>query len=394
MLILTRRSAKSILSRWCMNSLLFLPLLFISTSSFASDIISIPNPSFETPAIPFDTGGHYAPSGASWTFDTGQNTSTGYKGSGIAFNGGAFMVGIPPAPDGNQVAFLQGTGAISQVLSGFEGTKQYAVSFYAAQRAEYNTSQSIAVYIDGTLLGTFTPPSTSWTKFKTNPFTAATGSHTLTLAGLNPGGGDNCALVDAVSATNTALVYTKINPSTVTAGSSDIHAVVTGLNFTNSCVVLWNRSTPLSTAFVSPTELHVVIPAALIAAPTRVDINIRDTTTGHTSNAHSFMVILTSFSIAVGTVRRMSDGTITIPVMLTNTGYNAANNLAITAATYNGMSCLNSFPIPLGSVPAYYPASTLIGAPAATPSGASVPLSLTGTFDGGTFTLSKTVTAP
>src|SRR5262249_46003945 len=89
------------------------------------------DPGFEQPLV--GTGAfnsfQYNPSGSQWTFDIG---------SGVAGNGSAFTAGNPAAPDGTQVAFLQGTGSFSQSVALAAGA--YTISFSAAQRANLQYS--------------------------------------------------------------------------------------------------------------------------------------------------------------------------------------------------------------------------------------------------------------
>ena len=69
----------------------------------------------------------------------------------------AFTSGNPNAPQGSQVAFLQKTGTISQVVN-FAAAGSYVISFSAAQRGNYGTSnETVEVLVDGTVVGTFTP---------------------------------------------------------------------------------------------------------------------------------------------------------------------------------------------------------------------------------------------
>jgi hypothetical protein len=78
----------------------------------------------------------------------------------------------------------------------------YAISFSAAQRANYQSSiQTFQVRIDGVAVGTYTPSTTSYTTFTTN-FTVAAGVHTIAFVGLNPNGGDNTAFIDQVAITS------------------------------------------------------------------------------------------------------------------------------------------------------------------------------------------------
>jgi hypothetical protein len=58
----------------------------------------------------------YTPAGEPWMY----SPRKGDNGAGVAADHDAFTAGNPPAPNGRQVAFLQGTGSsISQVVSGF-----------------------------------------------------------------------------------------------------------------------------------------------------------------------------------------------------------------------------------------------------------------------------------
>jgi RHS repeat-associated protein len=158
---------------------------------------------FDAPAVPAAAGGvagggfeapavapgnfTYAPAGSAWTF-TGS--------AGLAANGSAFTSGNPPAPEGGQVAILQGTGGISQTLTLAAGT--YAVTVQAAQRGNWGGPQTFQVLVDGTAVGTVTTAGAAYAGYATASVTVAAGSHTLTFQGLNPGGGDNTALLDQV----------------------------------------------------------------------------------------------------------------------------------------------------------------------------------------------------
>jgi hypothetical protein len=150
------------------------------------------DPGFEMP--PVGTGAcnsfQYNPSGSLWTFD---------DSSGVAGNGSGFTGGNPDAPDGTQVAFLQGVGSFSQSVTLAAGT--YSISFSAAQRANFQySSQTVQVQVDGTAVGTFTLGSASYAAYTTASFTVTAGSHTLRFVGLDPDGADkdNTAFIDQV----------------------------------------------------------------------------------------------------------------------------------------------------------------------------------------------------
>jgi hypothetical protein len=148
------------------------------------------DPGFETPAVGAGTYGsfQYQPDGSPWTFDAG---------SGVAGNGSGFTAGNPDAPQGAQVAFLQATGTVSQAVTFAAGT--YSLSFLAAQRQNFQYSmQTFEVLIDDTVVGTYTPESTSYTGYATASFTVTAGAHTIQFVGLDPDGQDNTAFIDQV----------------------------------------------------------------------------------------------------------------------------------------------------------------------------------------------------
>lgn len=108
-----------------------------------------------------------------------------------------FTMGNSDAPQGTQVAFVKNTGIISQQV--YLNTGVYDLSFLAAQRANVQaTYQEIEVLLDGTVVGTITPSSTTYGLYQTPLFTVSSGPHTIEFLGLNPNGGDNTVFVDEV----------------------------------------------------------------------------------------------------------------------------------------------------------------------------------------------------
>ena len=155
--------------------------------------MNVPNYGFETPGV----GTYqYNPGGASWAF----TAQSGANGSGIAANGSAFTSANPNAPNGAQVAFLQGSATISQALSGFLPGTSYTVSFSAAQRGSYNNGgQTWNVTMGGTSLGSFSPAAsaTSYATYSAS-FTASAATETLSFVGTDTRGGDNTVLLDNI----------------------------------------------------------------------------------------------------------------------------------------------------------------------------------------------------
>ncbi|HLP77108.1 MAG TPA: family 78 glycoside hydrolase catalytic domain, partial [Candidatus Paceibacterota bacterium] len=152
------------------------------------------NSGFEAPA--FSTF-QYSPSGGMWMF----SAQSGNNGSGITANGSLFNSSNPNAPEGAQVAFLQGFSTIAQIISGFVPGANYTVTFSAAQRAgQFQQSrQTWDLRLDGAVIASYGPAATA-TSFAdyTAGFTATAAAHTLSFVGTDLPGGDNTVFLDNV----------------------------------------------------------------------------------------------------------------------------------------------------------------------------------------------------
>ena len=188
---------------------------FIDAISAAAAQVSttptVADGSFEAPDVSGQPGGFsYGTANSPWIF-------TG--GTGIASNGSAFT-GSQVAPDGSQVAILQGgdgsfdptdTAAsyFSQSIS-FVSGGTYVLTFSAAQRGNLsNQDQTFAVYVGSKMVGTYEPSGSGYQAFTTSSFTAAPNSTlTITFVGIDEATGDNTAFIDnvklAVAPTTTA----------------------------------------------------------------------------------------------------------------------------------------------------------------------------------------------
>ena len=164
-------------------------------SSAGSVSLTVPNSGFEAPVL--GSGNfQYSPTGGSWTFANGG----GISGMNSPFTG------VPSAaPEGVQVAFIQATGTVSQLISGFQASANYVITFSAIQRTNCcnTTGQDIGVYVDSTLVGTFHPSNTAYAEYSTAPFTTTTGAHTVKFAGLNGAPSGETAFIDKVRITGT-----------------------------------------------------------------------------------------------------------------------------------------------------------------------------------------------
>ncbi|MCP4886206.1 MAG: hypothetical protein GY904_06285 [Planctomycetaceae bacterium] len=128
----------------------------------------IENGSFESP-VQTAGGFSYTPSSLGWNF-------SGL--AGISENGSGFTNDNPVAPLGNQIAFIQEQGMMSQDISGLVAGQSYTLQFDVAQRNGY-PAPTFTVDLDGQQLTTQTPISTAYETVSI-PFTLDTTSLELT----------------------------------------------------------------------------------------------------------------------------------------------------------------------------------------------------------------------
>jgi hypothetical protein len=173
------------------------------------------NYGFETPSV---SSYQYGLTGGSWTF----SASIGSRGSGISANNSAFTSGNPVAPQGVQVAFLQGAGVVSQAVSGFNPGTSYTMTFSAAQRNDIYTpqkGQTWNVTVNGAVIASYAPPESASNYVDyTASFLATNSTLTLAFVGSNNNGGDNTVFLDNV---RLAPISTLAGTIIGTAGSWD-----------------------------------------------------------------------------------------------------------------------------------------------------------------------------
>lgn len=165
-------------------------------SSTVSLVISVDNGSFEVPAL---AAGSYAygPTigNSGWTF----MAASGLGGSGIATNGSLFTVRNEPyvAPDGNQVAFIQGGRSMSRTIN-VQAAGTFKVRYLAAKRGGQPSALTVTTKVNGSTLGSSTPNRVYYETVTTSGAIAlSAGPHTLEFSTTNPGG-DNTVFIDMV----------------------------------------------------------------------------------------------------------------------------------------------------------------------------------------------------
>jgi serine/threonine protein kinase len=153
--------------------------------------ITLLNASFESPTL--GSGKYtYAPADAGWTF----TSQSGSKGSGVSRNDSSFTNTAADAPDGRQVAFIQGQGSLKQSLTLPAGS--YRITFRACQPDDSFGTQSLQISIDGQFVQSVGLSSHSYSTYTSNKFTVTTtGTHTLQFIGQS-GWSQSVALLDNI----------------------------------------------------------------------------------------------------------------------------------------------------------------------------------------------------
>ncbi len=211
----------------------------------------VANTSFETPNV---AGGFwYNPPKGSWNF---------VSNSGIQANGSSW--GAPNAPAGTQTAFLQiknGTNNGSMWQMAFCTAGIHTLSFKSALRAINNGAIALNVVVDGAVVGTYSPATTtSFTSFTTRPFNVAvTGYHLLQFNAVGNTAVDASVFIDAVginpppsvsltAPTNNA-VFSASNPINLTANVAANGNVINGVGFYTNNGLLAQVTSPYTYAW-------------------------------------------------------------------------------------------------------------------------------------------------
>jgi hypothetical protein len=204
---------------------------FIDQVTLSSNAID--DGSFETLAL---AGGTYqaAPTGTPWQFS---------GSAGVARNGSAYTFGNPKAPDGTQVAFIKGTGSMSQSANLIAGA--YTITFLAAKRADGQpTTQEIEVLVDGAQVGMITPLDSNYRLYETSNFTVTAGAHLIQFVGMNPSGAGTTALIDEVglAAAQDTIIDGGFETPPMAANSYQIAPSGTAWQFTGTAGISGNNS--------------------------------------------------------------------------------------------------------------------------------------------------------
>ncbi len=168
---------------------------FIDDVTLSTDAIA--NGSFEIPAlsagaVQSDPACQTDPGSTSW--QPWQFTGT----AGVDHNGAQLTINNPAAPDGKQVAYIEGEGAVSQSVTLIAGT--YDISLMAAKLANGQPQdQVIDVQVGGVSYGSITPVGPYYHLYTSSNFTVPAGTYTIVLSGTQ--GSKDADLIDEVALT-------------------------------------------------------------------------------------------------------------------------------------------------------------------------------------------------
>ena len=186
--------------------------------------------------------------------------------NGATSNGETFT--ISPAPTPAITSLSPNTATAGQ--AGFTLTVN-GTGFVSGAVVQWNTTALTTTFVSATQL---TAPVTAG-------LVATAGSATVTVA-------ENGVTSSGVTFTITAgPAITSLSPNTAAAGGEAFALTVNGTGFVSAALVEWN-GTPLSTTFVSATELTAQVTANLIATPGTTPVTVVEN--GATSNTANFTV--------------------------------------------------------------------------------------------------------
>jgi hypothetical protein len=118
---------------------------------------------------------------------------------------------------------------------------------------------------------------------------ATQGSANVTVNSPTPGGGTSGAAIFTITAPPPAPTISGIVPTSATAGAAGFPLTVNGTGFTNASTVTWN-ATPLTTTFMSATQLTAQVNASQVATEGNVSILVTNLVAGGLSNITTFTI--------------------------------------------------------------------------------------------------------
>ncbi len=177
----------------------------------------------------------------------------------------------------------------------------------------------------------------------------------LTVTNPAPGGGTSSAQTFQVIANNPVPGLTLISPSSVNAGSIALSVTLSGTNFLSGSTVAWNGQ-PLTTQYVSATQLIATVPASDLAIPISALITVSNPAPGGgTSTGLVFSVNAVNPAPTLSSIAPTS-GTVGSPALTLNL---SGSNFLASSKVYANSTLLSSTNINSTVLTATLPANLL-----------------------------------
>jgi hypothetical protein len=203
--------------------------------------------------------------------------------------GGALSTSVPFTVSTNQPT-INSTGGLAP-SSAIVGSSSFQLAvtgtgFVSGSTVQWNAGSSAQA-----LQTVFVSP-TNLTAIIPTTFLATSGTVLVTVS--NPGGAVSNAAIFSVTPDGAPVINltSGISPSSAVVGAPSFLISVTGSNFFSGSVVRWiagSTATPLTTSFLSSTQLNAVVPATLITAAGTPFVNVQNPG-GEVSNSVPFTV--------------------------------------------------------------------------------------------------------
>ena len=273
------------------------------------------------------------------------------------------------------------SGLIQASDGNFYGTAQFGGANYNGNVYQFTPT------------GTLTPVYAFSGSDGANPWGALLQAKDGALYGNTQAGGlGNVGTLFKLDAGLPVLAISALSPTSVLAGGPSVTLIVKGTGFASGAVARWNGN-PLATTFVSSAELKATVPAGIAPSELLAYISVANPN-GGISNVKTLPVALTAIQVkSVTLTRNSSTQAVTAVVTLKNAGYETAPSVAVTAATL-GTTKASNLPVTVGAMAAGATATATLTFPNPGTAGTKTHLAVSGTFTGGTFKGTLTVTLP
>ncbi len=203
-----------------------------------------------------------------------------------------------PAPTITSLGQTQVAASTTPVNIAINGT-----NFFAASTVQVNGATTSSTLVTSQQLTATIPASAL----------AAPGQVSITVTNPGPLVSNTAALAVAGPS------ITSLSPSSAVAGSVSLTLTVNGANFISGSVITWNGS-PLTTFFVSPTQLTALVSASLVNAAGTAAVRVQNTLQAVSSPA-TFTITPKPLTITSLSPSSATAGSATLTLTVTGTGF-------------------------------------------------------------------------